>query len=161
MRGLQSPQARRGLAGVWSPAERGTGDRRSWVPVRTEGTVNSVGSLSAVSPRPHALCHGSRAVSHANGENVVSGKCPLRNNIRPCSRSACDILHFSSLGVSPGRLIMCYSLWDVRSLLMGVREMVGRQAGSPRKSPGSSNTQGPLCLNVSEGTIVFSFLFIM
>lgn len=160
MRGLQSPQARRGLAGVWSPAERGTGDRLSWVPMRTEGTVNSVGSLSAMSPHPHALCHGSRAVSHANGENVVSGKCPLINNIRP-SRSAGDIPHFSSLGVSPGRLIKCYSLWDVSSLLMGVREMVGRQAVSPRKCPGSSNTQGPLCLKVSEGTVVFSFLFIM
>ena len=70
------------------------------------------------SARLYALYKGSSAVSNANGENAVSGKCSLINNIKSSSLSAGDIPHFSSLCASPRHLMMRCSLWDVRSMLI-------------------------------------------
>ena len=76
---------------------------------------------SSLSARVHllcAVCKGSGAVSNANGENAVSGKCSLINNIKSSSLSAGDIPHFSSPCASPRHLMMWCSLWDVRSMLI-------------------------------------------
>lgn len=105
---------------------------------KTEGTVNKacgedpkVVLFLPVSVCLYALCKGSGAVSNANGENAVSGKCSLINNIKSSSLSAGDIPHFSSLCASPRHLMMWCSLWDVRSMLISPLSQNGGNSFSP------------------------------
>lgn len=107
---------------------------KAWVPAETQGTANKawvggMGRRAALPPEPArlcALCTGGGAVSNANGENAVSGKCSLINNIKSSSLSAGDMPHFSSPCASPRHLMMWCSLWDVRAMLiLRSHKMVG------------------------------------
>lgn len=141
-RGLSEQQSQSGAEkpgwGAWQREGqqvrgRGSLETTAWVPVRWRGLGTKHGGRTPrsdlflpLSARLCALCKGGGAVSNANGENAVSGKCSLINNIKSSSLSAGDIPHFSSLCASPRHLMMWRSLWDVRSMLISPsHKMVG------------------------------------
>lgn len=136
-----------------------------WVRLRGQGTKRGGRIPGSVLFLPLsaclcALCQGSGAVSNANGENAVSGKCSLINNIKSSSLSAGDIPHFSSLCASPRHLMMWCSLWDVRSMLISPsHKMVGTDSAWLNYSAPTeitkqihiyfTYTDRPLCLSLS------------
>ena len=120
-KGLSERQGSRG-AGEWSREQSRDGvGEAPCRPRRDPGdSEQSLGAGERKEPSLSARVHllACTALSNANGENAVSGKCSLINNIKSSSLSAGDIPHFSSQCASPRHLMMWCSLWDVRSMLI-------------------------------------------